>query len=32
MGSAVLYNPIIPVRLGDKDLWILLNFATLGLF
>lgn len=27
IGSAVLFNPVIPVRLGDKDVWIVLNFA-----
>jgi hypothetical protein len=29
---AVLYNPLLPVRLGDKSLWTFLNFATLALF
>jgi hypothetical protein len=32
IGSAVMYNPVIPVRLGDKDLWIVLNFASVILF
>jgi hypothetical protein len=32
VGSAVVYNPVIPVRLGDKDLWIVLNFASVILF
>jgi hypothetical protein len=32
IGSAVLYNPVIPVRLGDKQLWIALNVASVGLF
>jgi hypothetical protein len=29
VGSAVVYNPVLPVRLGDKDVWIVLNFASL---
>lgn len=31
-GLAILYNPIIPVHLGDKEIWIVLNFLTLGGF
>ena len=31
-GFAVLYNPIFPVRLGEKVVWTLLNLATLTLF
>jgi hypothetical protein len=30
--SAVLYNPVLPVRLGDKGLWTVLNLLTLVLF
>ena len=26
---AVLYNPILPVHLGDKDLWSIINLATI---
>ena len=29
---AVLYNPIIPVYLGDKSIWIVLNVLTLVTF
>lgn len=28
----VLYNPVFPVHLGSKELWIFLNLATLGMF
>jgi hypothetical protein len=31
-GFAVLYNPLLPVRLGEKNLWIILNIATAVLF
>ena len=27
---AILYNPIIPIRLGDKTIWSVLNFITLA--
>src|SRR5262245_3156240 len=30
--SAVLYNPLLPVRLGDKSHWAVLNLLTLVLF
>ena len=30
--TAFLYNPIIPIHLGDKDLWIVANVVTLALF
>lgn len=30
--AAILYNPVFPVRLGDKGLWVILNFATIGVF
>jgi hypothetical protein len=30
--AATLYNPIVPIRLGDKGLWIIANVATLALF
>ena len=26
---AVLYNPVLPVHLGDKDLWSIINIITL---
>jgi len=32
VGSAVVYNPVLPVRLGDKDVWIVLNFGSVFLF
>jgi hypothetical protein len=28
VGCAVLYNPILPVRLGDRDIWVVLNVLT----
>lgn len=31
-GLAVLYNPIFPVRLGEKGIWIVLNIITVVLF
>ena len=31
-GAAVLYNPFVPIVLGDKGLWIVLNLGTLTLF
>jgi hypothetical protein len=30
--SAVLYNPLLPIRLGEKSIWVLLNVATVVLF
>lgn len=30
--TAILYNPLLPVRIGDKDIWIVLNIASLVLF
>jgi hypothetical protein len=30
--AAVLYNPIFPVRLGNKELWIALNILTVVVF
>ena len=29
---AVLYNPIIPIHLGEKGLWIVVNLITVGVF
>jgi len=29
---AVLYNPVLPVRLGDKSSWVLLNGITVVIF
>lgn len=26
---AVVYNPVLPVHLGDKDLWAIINLATI---
>lgn len=26
----VLYNPVLPVHLGSKPLWVFVNLATLG--
>jgi hypothetical protein len=31
-GFAVLYNPVLPIRLGEKDIWVVLNIATVVLF
>jgi hypothetical protein len=28
-GFAVLYNPILPIRIGDKGIWEVLNLATI---
>lgn len=32
IGLVVLYNPVIPVELGSKGLWTMINLATLGVF
>lgn len=29
---AVLYNPILPIHIGEKDIWIVLNLLTVGWF
>ncbi len=29
---AVLYNPIVPLRIGDKGIWIVLNLLTVAWF
>lgn len=29
-GCAVLYNPIAPIRIVDKGIWIVLNVATIA--
>ena len=31
-GVAVLYNPVLPIRIGEKGIWEVLNVATLALF
>lgn len=31
-GFAVLYNPVLPIRIGDKGIWEVLNVATVGMF
>ena len=31
-GLAVLYNPLLPIRLGEKGIWEVLNVATVVLF
>jgi hypothetical protein len=31
-GFSVLYNPIIPVQIGDRGIWEILNVVTIGLF
>lgn len=31
-GLAVLYNPLIPVHLGSKPLWTIINIATVVYF
>jgi hypothetical protein len=32
VGLAVLHNPIVPVELGSKPLWSLINVGTVGWF
>lgn len=32
VGVGVLYNPIIPVHLYEKGIWILVNIVTVGIF
>lgn len=29
---ALLYNPVIPIHLGSKGLWIVVNLVTAGVF
>mgnify|MGYP001474412025 FL=1 len=29
---AILYNPIIPIHLGAKALWVVVNIVTAGVF
>ena len=31
-GIAVLYNPLFPIHLGDKSIWIVVNIITGILF
>jgi hypothetical protein len=31
-GFAVLYNPIVPIRIGEKEIWEVLNVTTVVLF
>jgi hypothetical protein len=31
-GYAVLYNPVFPIVLGEKKLWVVLNFSTVFWF
>ena len=28
-GLAVLYNPVLPIHLGDKSVWAIINFITM---
>lgn len=28
-GLAVLYNPVLPIHLGDKDAWTVINLITI---
>jgi hypothetical protein len=28
----VVYNPLLPIRLREKSLWIVANFVTIALF
>ncbi|MEO8682978.1 MAG: DUF6804 family protein [Vicinamibacterales bacterium] len=30
--TAVLYNPIVPARIGEKNIWIVLNLLTVAWF
>ncbi len=33
IGLFILYNPVVPIRIGEKAVWMLINAATLyGLF
>jgi low temperature requirement protein LtrA len=32
MGVAVVYNPVLPVHLGEKELWSVVNAVTVILF
>jgi len=32
VGLAVLFNPLVPVELGDKTLWTIVNIATVAYF
>ena len=29
---ALLYNPIVPITLGSKGLWVIVNIITAGIF
>ena len=29
---ALLYNPVIPIHLGSKGLWVIVNLVTAGVF
>jgi hypothetical protein len=31
-GFAVLYNPVLPIRIGEKGIWEVVNVATVILF
>jgi hypothetical protein len=31
-GLAVLYNPVVPIRIGEKAIWEVLNVITIVLF
>ena len=31
-GFAVLYNPVLPIRIGEKAIWEVLNVTTVALF
>jgi hypothetical protein len=31
-GFAVLYNPVLPIRIGEKVIWEAVNLVTVGLF
>jgi hypothetical protein len=30
LGLVILYNPILPVHLGSKAIWVVINFIGLG--
>ena len=32
VGLAVLFNPLVPVELGDKTIWTIVNVATVAYF
>lgn len=31
-GIALLYNPLFPIHLGDRDVWVVVNLITVAFF